>query len=133
LNAIQVAMGIIENDHGELLLAQRPPGSRLAGQWEFPGGKLEAGETGEQALHRELYEELNLKVHILANLGSYPFTYEWGSIVLQAFRVSALNTPAPTDAVQVFRWVKPSDLEVTQLSAADREPFYFYQRSLSST
>lgn len=126
-------MGIIENNQGKILLAQRPPGSRLAGQWEFPGGKLEVGETAEQALHRELQEELNLKVHVLADLGSFPFTYEWGKVVLYVFRVSALNTPVPTAAVQKFRWLKPSEIEVTLLAAADREPFYFYQRLLTST
>ncbi len=133
MNPVHVATGIIENGGGEILIAQRPPGSQLEGQWEFPGGKLEAGETSEQALHRELKEELELDIRVLAPLGEFPFTYPWGSIVLHVFRVSALNTPRPTESVHVFRWVTPAALDVSLLAEADVEPFYFYQRTLTPT
>lgn len=58
-----VAAALI-NDEGEVLLAQRPKGKRLAGSWEFPGGKVEADESPEQALARELMEELGIAVEL---------------------------------------------------------------------
>jgi len=58
-----VAVGILVLPDGQFLLTTRPPGKSYAGHWEFPGGKLEAGETVNQALSRELHEELGIHVH----------------------------------------------------------------------
>jgi len=59
---VDVAVGILQRADGALLLATRPAGKPYAGYWEFPGGKLEAGETVEQALRRELHEELGITI-----------------------------------------------------------------------
>ena len=59
---IRVAAAVIVHRDGRVLLAQRPPGKPYAGYWEFPGGKLEPGETVEQALRRELHEELGITI-----------------------------------------------------------------------
>lgn len=56
----EVAVGILLRDNGDFLLTTRPPGAYYEGYWEFPGGKLEAGESVDQALRRELYEELGI-------------------------------------------------------------------------
>ena len=58
----EVAVGILLREDGAMLLSTRPPGKPYAGYWEFPGGKLEAGETVEQALRRELEEELGITI-----------------------------------------------------------------------
>jgi 8-oxo-dGTP diphosphatase len=58
----EVAVGILIREDGALLLATRPEGKPYAGYWEFPGGKIEAGETVEQALRRELHEELGITI-----------------------------------------------------------------------
>lgn len=58
----EVAVGILVRHDGALLLSTRPPGKPYAGYWEFPGGKLEVGETVEQALRRELLEELGVTI-----------------------------------------------------------------------
>ncbi len=58
----EVAVGILVRDDGALLLSTRPPGKAYEGYWEFPGGKIEAGETVEQALRRELTEELGITI-----------------------------------------------------------------------
>lgn len=58
----EVAVGILLRPDGGLLLSTRPPGKAYAGYWEFPGGKLEAGETVEQALRRELFEEIGITI-----------------------------------------------------------------------
>ena len=59
---VRVAAGVIARDDGRVLLAQRPPGKAYEGYWEFPGGKLEPGESIEAALGRELHEELGIDV-----------------------------------------------------------------------
>lgn len=60
---IEVACGVVLNPAGEALMAQRPAGKIAAGFWEFPGGKIEAGESAHNALVRELDEELGIRVH----------------------------------------------------------------------
>lgn len=62
LKPLQIAVGIIRNQQRDIFITQRMPGSQLAGYWEFPGGKVEAGETPEAALYRELWEETGIKV-----------------------------------------------------------------------
>ena len=61
-NILLVVAAALVNDRGEVLLAKRPEGKRLAGKWEFPGGKVEAHESPEAALARELHEELGIVV-----------------------------------------------------------------------
>lgn len=60
--AVEVAVGVLVDPQGRFLLTSRPEGKVYAGHWEFPGGKLEAGETVEQALRRELHEELGIHI-----------------------------------------------------------------------
>jgi len=60
--AVEVAVGILIRPDGRFLLTSRPPGKVYAGYWEFPGGKLEPGESVEQALARELHEELGVEI-----------------------------------------------------------------------
>jgi len=62
MKTLLVVAAAIVNDKGEVLLAQRPEGKRLTGCWEFPGGKVEADESPEDALARELYEELGISI-----------------------------------------------------------------------
>ena len=62
MNIIHVAVGVLCNPQGEILFAQRPTGKPMAGYWEFPGGKLEAGESVHAALARELHEELGIDI-----------------------------------------------------------------------
>lgn len=59
---VDVAVGVLIRQDGSFLLTSRPPGKVYAGYWEFPGGKLEAGETVEQALRRELHEEIGIEI-----------------------------------------------------------------------
>ncbi|MFO1481841.1 MAG: (deoxy)nucleoside triphosphate pyrophosphohydrolase [Verrucomicrobiaceae bacterium] len=79
---------------GRVMLAQRPPGKKLGGLWEFPGGKVEPGETAEAALHRELHEELGCTVRVTQALPSCIHKYPWGSIELIPF-VCELTPESP--------------------------------------
>ena len=106
-----------------------PPGKKLAGLWEFPGGKIESGESGEDALVRELKEELELDVRIVKGLGVFPHTYAWGSIDLHVYVVRALNAPRETQDVHAFKWVTPLSIARKQLAPADIKPLDIYLSS----
>ena len=81
---VPVVCAIIVRDD-RIMLAQRPPDKKLGGLWEFPGGKVEAGESSEDALHRELQEELGCSVRITQTLAPFVHAYDWGRIELIPF------------------------------------------------
>ena len=92
---------------GDVLLAQRPPGKAYAGYWEFPGGKLEAGETSAQALARELHEELGIIVRRASPWLTQEFVYPHAHVEIDFFRVFAWDgEPAGHDG-QALAWQAP--------------------------
>lgn len=117
---VPVVCAIIVRD-GLIMLAQRPQGKNLGGLWEFPGGKVERGESPEDALHRELSEELGCEVGITKKLPPYVHAYEWGSIELIPFvceLTQASDEPQPHEH-SGLAWVEPSQLSSYQLAPAD--------------
>jgi len=86
---VRVAAAVIVRADGAVLLAQRPPGKPFAGYWEFPGGKLEPGETPADALVRELHEELGLRVRSPCPWLVQEFVYPHAHVELNFFRVHA--------------------------------------------
>jgi len=104
---------------GRLLVAQRPPDKQLALKWEFPGGKIEAGESGPAALARELREELGIDVEVGRELP--PVTHDYGTarILLRSFlcRLRA-GEPHPLEHIAV-RWCTPDEIGTLDLAAAD--------------
>ncbi len=105
----------------QVMIARRPSGKRLAGLWEFPGGKVERGERPEDALHRELREELGCEVHITKRLPSFVHDYEWGAIELIPF-VCQLSPesaePRPLEHEDLV-WVERDRLATYPLAPAD--------------
>lgn len=83
---IKVVCGVIGNEAGEVLACLRPEGKHLAGLWEFPGGKVDEGEKPEDALIRELREELSVEVEILDSLAEVIWNYGDRTIQLLPFR-----------------------------------------------
>jgi 8-oxo-dGTP diphosphatase len=116
---IQVAAGCLLNASGEVLIAERPKGKIAAGKWEFPGGKIEAGETVRQALERELREELGVRVLAARPLIRVRHDYSDRTVVLHTWLITAFNgEPHPHDN-QSFAWVQPQELSRWDLLAAD--------------
>jgi 8-oxo-dGTP diphosphatase len=101
---IEVVAAVLERADGSFLLAQRPPGKVYAGWWEFPGGKVEAGEPLAQALARELLEELGIRL-----VKAYPWisrvhVYEHGTVMIHFFRVVEWQGEPHPHEGQSFAW-----------------------------
>jgi len=87
LNRTHVVAGVLRDAQGRVLLAQRPSGKHSAGLWEFPGGKLEPGETAHAALRRELHEEIGVDIGAIEPLITVPWDFGDKSILLDVYRV----------------------------------------------
>ncbi len=106
---------------GEVLICQRRPDQPMALQWEFPGGKIEPGESPEQALARELDEELGIKATIGGHVTHIRHNYRHGGAVdLQFFAVHEFSGELQNRIFQQFKWVKLEDLPGYDFLAADR-------------
>jgi 8-oxo-dGTP diphosphatase len=117
---IHVVAGILSDAAGRVLVAQRPPGKHLAGSWEFPGGKVDQGETAQAALHRELYEELGVDAGALEPVIGVPWRYAQKSIFLDVYRVlDYIGEPHGREA-QAWRWTHLEMLSALEMPPADR-------------
>lgn len=104
---------------GRVLVTQRPPEARHGGLWEFPGGKLEAGETPEAALRRELLEELDLPVEVDRVFDVVHYRYEWGEVLILAYLCHPEHTRVRNLQVAAHRWLLPEELEALPFLPAD--------------
>lgn len=107
---IRVAAGVLCRPSGEVLFAQRPEGKVAAGYWEFPGGKIEPGETPLAALTRELQEELGVTVRAARPLIRFRHEYSNRSVILDTWRVDAFDGEVESREAQAFTWVRPQQL-----------------------
>ena len=96
--------------NGRILIAQRPLGGRLGGLWEFPGGKVEAGETLPQCLRREIKEELGIRIKVGKPIASIDHAYTHFKITLHAFECEFISGKPQALEVQDFKWVRMSEL-----------------------
>lgn len=116
---IQVAAGIVWRQ-GRFLAARRPEGGTRAGFWEFPGGKREQGESIEQALIRELEEELGISCSVVAPWKSLFHDYPDTRVHLHFMHVTDFSgDPSPRDG-QELRWVSPGEARELNFLPADR-------------
>lgn len=114
----QVTAAIIEKD-GKILIAQRKAGDALAGKWEFPGGKIDPGETPQQCLRRELMEEFGVDTEIGAFVCSSKFEYKHLPIELLVYRARHLSGEFQLHDHAALAWVAPAELLNYDLSSAD--------------
>ncbi|WP_348787042.1 (deoxy)nucleoside triphosphate pyrophosphohydrolase [Leifsonia sp. NPDC080035] len=116
MSRIHVVAAVIEHD-GRLLACRRAPHKDAAGRWEFPGGKVEAGESPEEALAREIGEELGARIHV----GELLDRTATGRVDLACY-AAALDGPLPTGSTDhdALRWLLPAELAGLDWADADR-------------
>ncbi len=115
---LTVVAGVIEHEN-RILIAQRKPADRLANLWEFPGGKVESGETPEQALVRELREEFEIVTEVLGYLGVNVHSYEHITVELLAYWVRYTGGDFALHDHQAICWVTSSELDDYEFAPAD--------------
>ncbi|MCR8724430.1 (deoxy)nucleoside triphosphate pyrophosphohydrolase [Frigidibacter sp. ROC022] len=114
------AVALIDPD-GRVLLARRPPGKSMAGLWEFPGGKVETGESPEAALIRELHEELGIETwsSCLAPLTFASHAYDSFHLLMPLFACRRWQGQVTARENQTFAWVRPAEMRSYPMPPAD--------------
>ena len=115
----KVTAAVIERD-GKVLMARRRKEAGSGGRWEFPGGRLEDGETPEKGLEREIAEEMGVHIHVGRLLHSVTYRSPALSIELLAYRAVLVSNDFKLTDHDEIRWAEPSDLEETDFSEPDR-------------
>lgn len=112
-NPIRV-VGAVFHDGNRFLACRKKPGKPLEGHWEFPGGKIEPGESPEQALAREIREELNLTARIGSKLATTTYEYDFATIELTTFYCTLISGELRLSDHDATKWVTPAEaMELT--------------------
>ena len=115
---IAVVAALLVRD-GKLMIAQRPAGKHMAGKWEFPGGKIEKGETPERALERELWEELGVKTQTGRIYHAIHHSYPEKDILLLFYRSRLIEgEPRPIEEADI-RWIEEAQIRDFDWAEAD--------------
>jgi len=117
---IDVTCAIIVKDK-KILATRRARGLHLEGLWEFPGGKIESGETAEECIIREIREELNIEIKILESLNSIEHHYPDKSIRLIPFLSEIISGNLLLTNHSELRWLSEEEIDLINWAAADRE------------
>ncbi|HEX4051323.1 MAG TPA: (deoxy)nucleoside triphosphate pyrophosphohydrolase [Steroidobacteraceae bacterium] len=120
LPLVPVSAGILRDATGRVLIAQRPPGKHMGGWWEFPGGKAAESESGTQALARELFEELGVRIGPCHRLLQLRHDYTDRSVVLDVYIVADYAGEPQSLEGQALKWIAPEALGAERLLPADR-------------
>jgi 8-oxo-dGTP diphosphatase len=115
-----IVTAAIIRDGDAVLITRRPPESRHGGMWEFPGGKLDAGESPQECLSREILEELGLEVAVESIFEIAYHRYEWGPVLILAFECRILNGEIRHIGISDHRWVSPEEMRLYGILPADR-------------
>ncbi|PIC63946.1 8-oxo-dGTP diphosphatase MutT [Sporosarcina sp. P13] len=117
--SVHVVGAVIENDKGEILSALRSPKMTLPNYWEFPGGKIEQGETPEKALQREIQEELECVIRVQDAVEDTTYEYEKVIVRLETFMATIVEgTPIATEHAEL-RWIPREQLAELDWAPAD--------------
>jgi 8-oxo-dGTP diphosphatase len=127
VKVVEVAAGLVYRE-GRYLIARRNPGVHLGGFWEFPGGKCEVGETLEECLRRELFEELGIRIDVPIPFQIIRHEYEEKTVELHFFRCQIETGQATAIDCAEIRWVWPHELSDFEFPPADRPIIEALQR-----
>jgi len=106
-----IGVAVIINDQGQILIDRRLPQGAMAGMWEFPGGKIEVGETVEECIGREIQEELGIVIEVGEHLITIDHTYPHLRVTLTVHQCRHLTgVPQPIECAEI-RWVNLADLD----------------------
>ncbi|MDE2234032.1 MAG: Nudix family hydrolase [Gammaproteobacteria bacterium] len=119
MRAVQVVAAVLADSRGRILITQRPAGKFMAGFWEFPGGKLQDGESPESALKRELREELGIEVQSARPLMRLSHAYPALQVELDVWRVTRYQGEPHSAEGQALAWVEAQKLSTWKLLPAD--------------
>ncbi len=119
---LYVAAAVLMNSKRQILVAQRPEGKSMAGYWEFPGGKIEAGEIPEDALIRELKEELDIICHRdhMQAMNFVSYAYPKFHLFMPLWLVTSWQGEINPQEQQAFQWIEPMQLHTLQMPPADK-------------
>lgn len=120
---INVVAGIIYRDDGKFLIAQRNLNKNQGGLWEFPGGKLEPGETCEEALAREIREEMAADIEVLECVGENIHHYPEKNIRLMLYKAKLLSDDVTLLEHEDCRWITKEDKDKFEFAGADVKVF----------
>lgn len=112
-----VAAAIIKD--GKIFCAQRPKGKSLGGFWEFPGGKLEIGESPEEALIREIKEEFNAEIKIIDYVNEASYDYDFGTVIMKTFKAKLLSEKLELLEHQDSKWLTVEELNCLEWAPVD--------------
>ena len=118
---VEVVAALVQDEKGRYLITQRRKGSHLAGLWEFPGGKREAGESLEEALRRELAEELSARFAVGQRIETVRWEYPERTIVIHFYRCRLESGTIEPREDQAMAWVAPERLSDFDFPPADRD------------
>ena len=117
---VRVVAALIQDSKSRVLITQRRAQAFMPLKWEFPGGKVEAGETDEQALAREIQEEINVSVEVLEHFAGIVYSYRDFSVDFHVYRCSIVEGNIEKIAVNDFKWVSISELDSFDFPPADQ-------------
>ncbi len=118
---IDVVAAIMRNEEGKIFIARRRFGSMHGGKWEFPGGKVEAGESYQEALARELFEEFGIKTEVLDHFLTSTHQYGHVNIQLHSYFVKNLSSIIEMNEHEDLAWVTTEDFGAYDFVEADMQ------------
>jgi 8-oxo-dGTP diphosphatase len=115
---IEVVGAVIIRD-GLILCAQRGSTAKLPGMWEFPGGKIESGESPSEALVREITEELSCVIEVDEYINTAEYEYDFGIVILSTFYCSLISGEPKLSEHDEMVWLRPDELQKLDWAPAD--------------
>jgi len=115
----QIGVAVIYDSQGKILIDRRQQGGEMGGLWEFPGGKIEAGETIEECIQREIKEELAIEIRVGERLTTIEHTYDTFQVTLYVHDCQYVSGTPQTIECEEIHWVDPAQMEQYQFPQAN--------------